>query len=53
MSSYLKTVQYNINNLSSVDEEKLVGILEQTNKMMLREHQDWRAIFSVRDAELP
>ena len=53
MASYLKTVEYNIRKLSSDDEDKLVEILENANKMMLREHQDWRAIFSVRDAELP
>ena len=53
MASYLKTVEYNIRKLNSNDEEKLVDILENVNKMMLREHQDWRAIFSVRDAELP
>jgi hypothetical protein len=53
MALYLKTVQYNIHKLNSNEEDKLVDLLEDANKMMLREHQDWRAIFSVRDAELP
>ena len=45
MASYLKTVEYNIRKLNSDDEDKLVDILENANKMMLREHQDWRAYF--------
>ena len=52
MVSYLQSVEYQIEKLVD-DKDKLVKILEKANKMMLREHQDWRAIFSVRDAELP
>jgi HD superfamily phosphohydrolase YqeK len=51
MAVYLTGIEHRINKAD--DETKLVKILDEANKMMLREHQDWRAIFSVRDTELP
>jgi hypothetical protein len=51
MAQYLNTVEHRI--VKAENEKKLVKILDEANKMMLREHQDWRAIFSVRDTELP
>lgn len=53
MESYLQTIEYKINNLKQQEEEKLIEILGTANKMMLREHQDWRTIFSARGPELP
>jgi hypothetical protein len=51
MAKYLNSVEHRIGKAE--DEKKLVKILDGANKMMLREHQDWRAILSVRDTELP
>lgn len=51
MAKYLNNVEHRIGKAE--DEKKLVKILDGANKMMLREHQDWRAILSVRDTELP
>lgn len=51
MAIYLNGIEHRISKAD--DEKKLVKILDEANKMMLREHQDWRAIFSVRDTELP
>lgn len=53
MESYLRSMEYKIKKLHKNDEKKLIGLLEQANKMMLREHQDWRTIFSTREPELP
>jgi hypothetical protein len=53
MESYLNGVEYKIKKISNKDEKKLIELLEKANNMMLREHQDWRTIFSAREPELP
>lgn len=53
MAAYLAGVEHRINKIDDADEKKLVKILDEANTMMLREHQDWRVIFSVREVELP
>lgn len=51
MASYLQGMEHKIRKLDG-DKEKLIELLEEANEMMLREHQDWRTIFSARGPEL-
>ena len=53
IESYLEGIEYKINGLKDKDKGKLIDLLEKANNVMLREHQDWRIIFSSREPELP
>ncbi|OPX59310.1 MAG: hypothetical protein A4E25_01236 [Methanobacterium sp. PtaB.Bin024] len=51
MEIYLKKVRYEIGKTKTM--EKLKLILEKTNKMTLREQQDWRALIAIHEPEPP